>query len=173
MPAIRHSATNTYMAASENRSVSVASCATCVRGRPRNVTPNALTKQAAASAADSASIAPIAGTRNLSSHCGSAGLSRIAWKVSHSETNPLKGGSAEIAAEPTRKQNAVRGMRWIRPPRRSMSRSPVAVSTAPAPKKSRLLNTEWLKTWKSAAVSASAAAPASRRPGKRARGRAR
>ena len=39
-----------------------------------------------------------------------------------------------------------------------MSRSPVAVRTAPAPKKSRLLNTEWLNTWNSAAVSASAAA---------------
>ena len=38
-----------------------------------------------------------------------------------------------------------------------MSRSPVAVSTAPAPKNSRLLNSEWLKTWNSAAVSASAA----------------
>ena len=35
-----------------------------------------------------------------------------------------------------------------------MSRSPVAVSTAPAPKNSRLLNTEWLNTWNSAAVSA-------------------
>ena len=35
-----------------------------------------------------------------------------------------------------------------------MSRSPVAVSTAPVPKNSRLLNTEWLNTWNSAAVSA-------------------
>jgi len=73
--------------------------------------PNALTKQAAASAAESASIAPTAGTRNLSSHWGRAGLRRIAWKVSHSETKPLKGGSAEIAADPTRKTKAVRGMR--------------------------------------------------------------
>jgi hypothetical protein len=104
--------------------------------------PNALTKQAAASAAESASSAPTVGTRNFSSHCGSAGLSRMAWKVSHSETKPLKGGSAEIAAEPMRKASAVRGMRWIRPPSRPMSRSPVAPSTAPAPKKSRLLNSE-------------------------------
>ena len=65
--------------------------------RPRKVTPNALTKQAAASAADSASSAPTAGTRNFSPHDGSCGLSRIAWKVSHSETKPLSGGSAEIA----------------------------------------------------------------------------
>ena len=86
-------------------------CATLVRGRPRNVMPNAFTKQAAASAAESASRAPIAGARNLSTHCGSWGLSRIAWKVSHSETNPLNGGSAEIAAEPMRKAKAVSGIR--------------------------------------------------------------
>ena len=49
-------------------------------------------------------------------------------------------------------------MRWMRPPSCSMSRSPVAVSTAPAPKNSRLLKSEWLRTWNSAAVSASAAA---------------
>ena len=120
--------------------------------------PKAFTKQPAASAADSASIAPTAGTRNFSSHCGSLGLTRIAWNVSHSETKPLNGGSAEIATEPARKAMAVSGIRWIRPPRRSMSRWPVAVSTAPAPKNSRLLKTEWLNTWNKAAVSASAAA---------------
>ena len=37
------------------------------------------------------------GTSSFSPHCGSCGLSRIAWKVSHSETKPLSGGSAEIA----------------------------------------------------------------------------
>ena len=68
-----------------------------MRGRPRKVTPKALTKQAAASAADSASMAPTAGTMSFRPHDGSAGLSRIAWKVSHSETKPLSGGSAEIA----------------------------------------------------------------------------
>ena len=50
----------------------------------------------------------------------------------------------------------VTGIRWMRPPRRSMSRSPVAVSTAPAPKNRTLLNSAWLKTWKSAAVRARA-----------------
>ena len=69
--------------------------------------PNAFTKHAAASAAERARSPPTAGTRNFSTHCGSCGLSRIAWKVSHSETKPLKGGSAEIAAEPIRKANAV------------------------------------------------------------------
>jgi hypothetical protein len=113
-----------------------------VRDRPRKVTPKALTKQAAASAAERAKSAPTAGTANFSPHCGKSGLSRIAWKVSHSETKPLSGGSAEIATQPTRKQNAVCGMRWIKPPRCSMLRSPVEVSTAPAPKNNRLLNTE-------------------------------
>ena len=117
-----------------------------VLGRPRKVMPNALTKQAAASAADSANAAPIAGARNFSTHCGTWGLSRIAWKVSHSETKPLNGGSAEIAAEPMRKAKAVSGMPWMSPPRRSMSRWPVAVRTAPEPKKRRLLKTEWLNT---------------------------
>ena len=74
-----------------------------MRGRPRKVTPKALTKQAAASAADSASRAPTAGTRIFRPHCGRSGLSRIAWKVSHSETKPLSGGSAEMATQPTRK----------------------------------------------------------------------
>ena len=69
----------------------------------------------------------------------------------------MSGGSAEIARHPVRNTNAVSGMRWMSPPRCSMSRSPVAVSTAPAPKNSRLLKTLWLKTWNSAAVSASAA----------------
>ena len=122
------------------------------------MTPNALTKQAAASAADRASIAPTAGTISLMPQDGTSGLSRIAWKVSHSETKPLSGGSAEIATHPVRNAKAVSGMRWMRPPRCSMSRSPVAVRTAPEPKNRRLLKRLWLKTWNSAAVSASAAA---------------
>jgi hypothetical protein len=47
----------------------------------------------------------------LSPQDGICGLSRIAWNVSHSETKPLSGGSAEIAAQPTRKTKAVYGMR--------------------------------------------------------------
>ena len=86
----------------------------------------ARTKQAAASAAASASIAPTAGTISLRPHCGSSGLSRMAWNISHSETKPLSGGSAEIARQPPRNRKAVSGMRWIRPPSCSMSRSPVA-----------------------------------------------
>ena len=88
------------MAASEARSVSRACSAAGVRGRPRKVTPKALTKQAAASAADRASMAPAAGTISFKAHDGSVGLSRMAWKVSHSDTKPLSGGSAEIAMQP-------------------------------------------------------------------------
>ena len=127
------------MAVVEKRSTSRAFVAAAVRGRPRNTTPKALTKQAAASAAERASIAPIPGTTIFRPHCGSAGLCRIAWKISHSEAKPLSGGKAEMATQPTRKNSAVAGMRWISPPRRSRSRSWVAVSTAPAPKNSRLL----------------------------------
>ena len=68
MPATRQSAAKQNIAASEKRSVSCARSAAGVRGRPRNVTPKALTKQAAASAADSASSAPTAGTRNFRPH---------------------------------------------------------------------------------------------------------
>ena len=73
--------------------------------------PNALTKQAAASAAESASSAPTAGIRNFNPQAGSCGLCRMAWKVSHSETKPLSGGSAEMAMQPIRKVKAVSGMR--------------------------------------------------------------
>ena len=142
MPAIRQSAARTYIAASELLSVSCARLAAFARARPRNVIPKARTKQAAASAADSANSAPTVGTSNFKPHDGNCGLSRMAWKVSHSDTNPLSGGNAEIATLPTRNTKAVCGMRWIRPPRCSMSRSPVALSTAPVPKNNRLLNSE-------------------------------
>src|SRR5579863_10576774 len=98
-PATRQSAARKYIAASENWSVSVACPAADVRGRPRNVMPNALTKQAAASAAESASSAPTAGTKSLRPHDGNCGLSNIAWNVSHSETKPLSGGNADMATQ--------------------------------------------------------------------------
>jgi hypothetical protein len=49
--------------------------------------------------------------RSFKPHDGNCGLSRIAWNVNHSETKPLSGGRAEIAAQPIRKTNAVCGMR--------------------------------------------------------------
>src|SRR5258705_9714158 len=110
-PARKQTAASTNIAVEENGSASAAAFAAGERGRPRNVTPNALTKQAAASAAERASSAPAAGTVSLRPHCGKSGLTRIAWKVSHSDTKPLSGGSAEIAAQPIRKASAVCGMR--------------------------------------------------------------
>src|SRR6516164_10231494 len=96
IPIRKHRVAKMNMAASDQRSTSCAPAEMVVRGRPRNVTPNALTKQAAASAADNASIAPTAGTISLIPHDGTSGLRRIAWKLSHSETKPLNGGNAEI-----------------------------------------------------------------------------
>src|SRR5262249_15113399 len=113
MPAKRQITANTDIAAIENASVSREAAAAAVRGRPRNVTPNALTKQAAASAAESASSAPTAGTRTLSPHCESWGLTKMAWKVSHSDTKPFNGGRAEIATQPTRNRKLVHFIRWI------------------------------------------------------------
>src|SRR6202171_3057249 len=146
IPASRQSAARMNMAESEYRSTSSAASAASLRGRPRNVTPNALTKHAAAKAAARASSAPTAGTMIFSAHCGSWGLCNTAWKISHSETKPLNGGSAEIATQPTRNTKLVSGIRWMRPPNLSMSRSPVEVRTAPAPKNSKLLKNEWLST---------------------------
>src|SRR2546423_1305774 len=102
IPASRHSSASESIAICEKRSVSAAPEAATVRGRPRKVMPNALTKHAAASAAEQARVAPTAGTSSLATHCGSCGLKKIAWNVSHSETKPLKGGSAEMAMHPGR-----------------------------------------------------------------------
>src|SRR5580765_4416842 len=110
-PTSRHSVAKTNIAARENPSTSFAPLAAGLRARPRKLTPNALTKQAAASAADKARSAPTAGAVSFNPHCGSCGLRRIAWKVIHSETKPLNGGSAEMAAQPTRTTEAVCGMR--------------------------------------------------------------
>src|SRR4051795_12717997 len=110
IPANTQSATKNSIAANEAWSVSWAVPTVADRARPRKVTPNALTKQAAAKAAARASIAPIAGTRSFNPHCGRSGLSRIAWKINHSEAKPFSGGSAEIANEPARNAKAVIGI---------------------------------------------------------------
>src|SRR5258708_732448 len=88
-PASRHRAVRMNMAPSENASVSRADAAAGVRGRPRKVIPNALTKQAAARAADRARTAPTAGASSFRAQASSRGLSRMAWKVIPSEQNPL------------------------------------------------------------------------------------
>jgi hypothetical protein len=52
-----------------------------------------------------------------------------------------------MAMAPTRKKRAVQGIRLARPPISSIRRVPVAMTTPPAPRKSRPLNTAWFSTW--------------------------
>ena len=73
IPANRQSAARMNIAESEYRSTSWAVSAAVLRGRPRKVTPNALTKHAAAKAAAKASSAPTAGTIIFRAHCGELG----------------------------------------------------------------------------------------------------
>ena len=118
------------------------------RGRARNVTPNAFTKHAAARALVNANRAPATGNRNRTRASGDRWKpKRNAWKRSHSLTKPFRRGRPEMAAEPTRKNRAVHGMRFARPPMSSMWRVPVAITTPPAPRKSRPLKTAWFRTW--------------------------
>jgi hypothetical protein len=78
IPTTRQSAARKTRAARDHPSLSLAEAATGVRARPRKLTPNSLTKQAAASAAASASNPPTAGMISFSPHEGSCGLKRIA-----------------------------------------------------------------------------------------------
>ena len=105
--------------------------------------PNALTKQAAASAVVSASSAPADRKQKVDERLGRAARSRYrnAWNVSHSLAKPLSGGRPEIAIAPTRKNSAVHGIRRSRPPNCSICRVPVAITTPPAPRNSSPLNT--------------------------------
>ena len=59
---------------------------------------------------------------------------------SHSDTNPLPGGSAAAASAPNANSAVVTGIRAASPPSRSRSRSPVDRSTEPAPRNSSALN---------------------------------
>ncbi len=129
----------------------------CAAGRERECRKRARNRRPPAPPSARRS-APTAGARIFSVHCGKLGLSSTACRIIHSETKPLSGGRAEIAAAPTSMKSPVAGMRLRSPPSRSSRRSPVAVRTAPAPKNRRLLNSAWLKACSSAAVIASAAA---------------
>jgi hypothetical protein len=62
-----------------------------------------LTKHIAVSAPASASVAAKSGRRLRTTPCSRIVACKAAWKVSHSETNPFKGGSAEMASAPIRK----------------------------------------------------------------------
>ena len=77
--------------------------------------------------------------------------------TTHSLTKPLSGGRPTMATEPTRNATAVSGIRRASPPSRSISRVPVARTTAPAPRNSRLLNSAWFSVCSSAPVNPSTA----------------
>ena len=143
-PKTTHAIANIAMPACMDRGTSCACSARAERGMARNVIPNALTKHAAARPLASASMATAIGMTTATSGCGIAEPPSKAWKTSHSEANPLSGGSAEIAQAPIKKNRAVRGIRLIRPPISSMLRVPRAWATEPAPRKSSPLKQAWL-----------------------------
>ena len=88
---------------------------------------------------------------------GKPGVNRKLCSSSHSATKPLDGGSPALAMIPTSVAQATQGMVRIRPPSLPRLRSPVACSTEPVARNSRLLNSAWLATCTRVAVNASAA----------------
>ena len=112
-----------------------------VRGRPRNVTPKALTKHAAASAADEGEQRADCGHQEFQPPRGKlrAEQDRLERQPLGDEAVERRQGGDRCAAD----QEHESGLTACGGSGRrddSMSRSPVASSTAPAPKKSRLLN---------------------------------
>ena len=102
----------------------------------------ALTKQAAGQRRRQAPAArPTAGTSQLQPP-----LRQFRAQQDRLEGEPFRDKAVERRqrrdrrAADQKQRTRSRGMRWISPPSRSMSRSPVAISTAPAPKNNRLLN---------------------------------
>ena len=65
--------------------------------------PKTLTKHIAVSAPASASVAANSGSRLRTTPFCRIGACSAVWKVSHSETKPFSGGSAEMASAPIRK----------------------------------------------------------------------
>ncbi len=115
------------------------------RGRPRKMTPKNFTMTYPASAAQSATSAAPMGISRLTNECGIWSANRNDCSSSHSETKPLSGGSPARASAPMSESQATQGMRWMSPPRRPRLRSPVACSTAPVPRNSRLFIIAWLR----------------------------
>ena len=64
----------------------------------------------------------------------------------------MRGGRAQMAAVPVRKRIAVSGMCFASPPSASSDVVWVCERMLPAPKKSRLLNSEWLSVCSRAPV---------------------
>ena len=146
MPASRHSAASAPIAASEKRSTSRAALGrrAARRGRGRRRRRRARNRRRRARP-PARRIAPTAGASSFSVHCGK--LRAEQHRLQH---QPFRDEAVERRQRRDRRRSRrereepVAGMRLSRPPSRSMSRSPVAVSTAPAPKNSRLLNSAWL-----------------------------
>ncbi len=82
----------------------------------------------------------------------------------HLLTNPLNSGTPEIENEAMIAVMAVSGMNFIRPPILLRSCVPVAWSIDPALRKSRALNSPWLRTWSSAPIKPIAASGAALGP---------
>ena len=105
-----------------------------VRGSPWKTTPTTFVKQARARPPITARLTM---ARRLSTKA--VLFSATPWNppryIKNSLTNPLKGGSPEMAREPMRKVTPVIFMLFKSPPRASMERVPVFRITTPAPMK--------------------------------------
>jgi len=122
----------------------------------KELMPNAFTKQTAARALVRASPAPLKSTRIFVILSERLILSNWAWKVSHSLTNPLKGGRA-IWILPLSRKKRCPGHSFDKSPYSSIFLVWVEYTREPAPRKSRDLNTAWLIVWYRPAINPKAA----------------
>ncbi len=101
--------------------------------------PKNLTIAYALSAATSATAAATTGTSMFRNEVGRLVVNRNVCSSSHSDTNPDSGGSPDAARAPTSVSHATHGIVRISPPSLPRLRSPVACSTLPVARNSRLL----------------------------------
>ena len=109
------------------------------RGRARKAIPYALTNVSSASPAVRATTATEIGIIGATSRSSGRAPWISDWSSVHSATKPTLSGSAAAPRAPRANATWVTGIRAARPPIRSRSRSPVACSTAPAPRNSAVL----------------------------------
>ena len=132
IPSTTQARASTATAARIGSGVSTASSIRGRRGRPSRTSPTTFTKQSTASAAVAASAPSASAPVRPAATPPFAGTASSDWSVSHSDANPFSGGSPAIAIAPTRKAPPVQGIRWRRPPRRSISSEPAALERARA-----------------------------------------
>jgi len=133
---------------------SCARAAASDRGPPRNTTPQTFTKHASAKAP----VTPNKIAAGMAAHAEvprPSVASTSPRNTSHSLTKPLSGGSPQMATAPSANNPAVHGIGRHKPPRRLISRVPVACNTEPAPKNNSALNKPWFQTCSSPPASAS------------------